>query len=292
MGFVDINPIRDYRRVPLDSYRTAQAGDGTALCAAHLTDTVLLITDQGNGYVRTVAQLPAGAPSSDPTSLHPYWHLLPNERIVAALSLPERAAQGYLVLLTRRGRIKRLPLETISAAGLERCQLITPDAGQPVRWAVSTQGNDDLILVSRWGYALRFAATDVPLMEGRMADIPAMRLPTIDDIAGVGVAVSSAWLLCVTASGSVTLRSPDAIPLQRCGEEGRYLQKIGAEADTVVAAHTVTPADHLLLISSTNRRKIVPIASVVRPTWSLSRYQLPGLRLAESIVTALVIPGT
>jgi|GEM_PF-4930033 len=285
-------PTGAIRRIPLDSYRTAQAGDGTALCAAHLTDTALVITDQGNGYIRTVTQLPEGAPSSDPTLLHPYWHLVPNERIVATLSLPERAAHGYLVLLTHRGRIKRLPLEAIHAAGMERCQLITPDAGQSVGWAVSTAGNDDLILVTRWGYALRCAATDVPLMEGRMAGIPAMRLPTIDDIAGMGVAVSAAWLLCVTASGSVTLRSPDAIPLQRCGEEGRYLQKIGAEAATVIAAHTVTPADHLLLISSTNRRMIVPIARVLRPTRSLSRYEIPELRLAESIVTALVIPGT
>jgi len=224
--------------------------------------------------------------------LHPYWHLLPNERIVTALTLPERAAPGYLILLTRAGRIKRLPPATISAAGLECCQLITPDAGQSVRWAVSTEGNDDLIIVSRWGYALRFAATDVPLMEGRMAGIPAMRLPTIDDIAGLGVGGSEAWLLCVTASGMVTLTSPDAIPLQRCGDHGTRLQDAGTDTAAVIAAHAVTQADHLLLISSTNRRMIVPIAEVLRHAHSPSQYQLPGLRLAESIVTALVIRGT
>jgi len=119
-----------------------------------------------------------------------------------------------------------------------------------------------------------------------------MRLPTIDDVVGLGVAVSAAWLLCVTASGSVTLTSPDAIPLQRCGDHGTRLQDAGTDTATVIAAHTVTPTDHLLLISSTNRRKIIPIAELVQHAHFPSRYQLPGMQLAENIVTALVLPGT
>jgi hypothetical protein len=101
--------------------------------------------------------------------------------------------------------------------------------------------------------------------------------------------MSAAWLLCVTASGSVILTFPEVIPLQRCGDQGTRLQEAGTDTAAVIAAYTVTQADEQqVIISSTNRRMIVPIAELLQHIHFPSRYQLPGMRLAESIVTALV----
>lgn len=136
---------------------------------------------------------------------------------------------------------------------------------------------------------LRMLDTSIPVMNGAMAGISTMVISSSDEICGLGVAVAKAQLLCITASGIITLTSPIAISPNGKTDKRERLHGAATNRDTVIAAHTVTRSDHLLLITSKNNRLIIPVDRVLPDASYPSRYQVPGLRSAESIVTALVI---
>ncbi len=85
--------------------------------------------------------------------------------------------QGYFVLCTRKGRIKRVPVRAFAAVRSNGLIAMSLDEDDYLGWVKHTTGTQDLILVTRHGQSIRFVERDVRVMGRPAAGVSAMRWP-------------------------------------------------------------------------------------------------------------------
>src|SRR5690606_25745145 len=105
------------------------------------------------------------------------------------------------VMLTRQGRIKRVDLSEFSSVRPSGLIAMSLDEGDELCWVKLTHGDDELIIVTAQGQAIRFSETDVRPMGRAAAGVMAIKLDENDRVAGMDVVNPEADLLIVTARG-------------------------------------------------------------------------------------------
>jgi DNA gyrase subunit A len=254
------------KRVPADTYR-AQGRGGRGIRGAgtreddavrenflaNTLDVLLFFSDRGRVYQLPAHHVPETSRESTGTPLVNLIQMTSGERVTVALAVPRWQFEhgNYLVMTTRRGKIKRTILSAYADVRPSGIIGINLDPGDTLRWAKITSGDDELVLVTRKGLALRFREGDVRPMGRAATGVNAIRLRAGDEVAAMDVVRPGADLLVVTTSG-YGKRSPlAAYPLRgRFGQgvmtiDTRRLHEIGQIAD----ARVVDEGDEVALIS-------------------------------------------
>jgi DNA gyrase subunit A len=107
----------------------------------------------------------------------------------------------YCVLATRRGRIKRLALAEFAAVRPSGLVAISLDEGDAMGWARLTGGQDELVLITAGGKALRYAEDEVRPMGRTAGGVTAIRLQGEDSVASMEVVEPGGALLVVSSRG-------------------------------------------------------------------------------------------
>ncbi|MFN3705912.1 MAG: DNA gyrase subunit A [Thermoflexales bacterium] len=262
------------------------------LFSARTHDTVLFFTNRGRVYALKAYQIPEADRASHGVYLANLIALSESERVTAALPVPRAllnvvrseqpepdsaeqptfaeeeagldsealsmvespngAGQPTVVMCTRKGRIKRVALRefaSIRASGLIAMSLAEDDELSYVRL---THGNDELILVTAQGQALRFSESLVRCMGRTAGGVRAMRFKKEGDyIAGLEVVEEGGLLLTVTARGF-----GKCTPLEEYSAKGRGGSGMRTMSDALevtgelVAARVVQPNDQITIISA------------------------------------------
>jgi DNA gyrase subunit A len=254
------------KRVPADTYRAqGRGGRGirgattreddavrdTLLASTH--DKLLFFSDRGRVYELPAYAVPATSRESGGTPLINLIQLEAGERVTVNLAVPAWQFEpgSYLVMCTRRGKIKRTVLsayEGVRPSGLIGINL---EPGDTLRWAQITTGDDEIVVVTRRGRALRFSERQVRPMGRAAAGVMAIRLREGDEVAAMDIVRPDADLLVVTTLG-YGKRSPLAsYPRKRRHGQGvltidtRRLAEVGEISD----ARVVEDGDEVALIS-------------------------------------------
>jgi DNA gyrase subunit A len=182
-------------------------------------------------------------------------NLLPldaDERIQAVIDTRTYEDGSYLFFATRNGVVKKTKMQEYDSP-LARNGLIAIKLqdGDELVQVIQTNGEDDVLLVSRNGMTIRFAESDVRAMGRATAGVRGMKLKNADDaVVGSAVAQEGAVMLFVSSSGHGKRTKLDAFNRQGRGGQGVRGMKITASRGAVVAAFTVTPTDEILVFSS------------------------------------------
>ena len=118
--------------------------------------TLLFFTDKGKVYSERVFELPEESRQGRGIPLVNIINLEPEESVTAVVAVPNFSVAEYCTMATRHGRVKRIALsefESVRPSGLIAIRLEPEDQ---LGWVCLTTGNDDVILVTRQGKALRF----------------------------------------------------------------------------------------------------------------------------------------
>ncbi|RME70758.1 MAG: DNA gyrase subunit A, partial [Chloroflexi bacterium] len=177
------------KRVPAKTYRSqGRGGRGVMgmttrdedevefLFAANTLDTILFFTDKGKVYSAKAYLIPDASRTAKGVPAVNLINIAPGEKITAAVVVPDFAQAEYLLMLTRKGRIKRTDLsefESVRPSGLIALNL---DDDDELGWVKLTSGSDEVIIATRDGQAIRFHETDVRSMGRTAAGVLAMRL--------------------------------------------------------------------------------------------------------------------
>ena len=127
------------------------------------------------------------------------------------VTVPDFKAAEYIVVATAKGRVKRMALsdfETVRVSGLIA---ITLDEGDELGWARLTSGNDDLIMVTAGGNALRTKESDFRPMGRSARGVTGIKLNEDDHLTAMEVVVENASLLVVTEKGFGKRTQPEAV---------------------------------------------------------------------------------
>ena len=171
------------------------------LMPARSLDSMLFFSDKGKVYSEKVYQIPDADRTAKGIPLVNVLALGANERITAAIAVSTFSAHGFCVMATGRGRIKRVNLEEFASVRPSGLIAISLDEGDTLGWARLTNGNDEILLVTENGQALRFKESAVRSMGRQAAGVNGIRLKKGDAVTSMDVVQPDGALLIVTTNG-------------------------------------------------------------------------------------------
>jgi DNA gyrase subunit A len=202
------------KRVTAQTYRSQKRGgigvkghtmrdedEVMALIPARTLDTVLFFSDRGKVYSSRAYHIPEASRTSRGLPIVNVLNIDPNEKITAIVPVADFKEAKYCTMVTQKGLIKRVDLsefDSVRPSGLIAINLKDDDR---LGWVRLTSGKNDLMLITRNGYALRFKEKDVRPMNRPAMGVIGIRLREKDQVIGMDVVEKGGDLLVITDKG-------------------------------------------------------------------------------------------
>jgi DNA gyrase subunit A len=222
------------------------------LIPARTLDTVLFFSDRGKVYSERAYQIPDASRTARGIPIVNVLSISPGETITAAVAVPDFSAAKYCTMATRKGRVKRVTLAEFASVRPSGLIAIHLEEDDLLGWVRLTQGDDDVILVTERGQALRFRESAVRSMGRQAAGVIGIRMRPGDAVASMEVVEPGGALLVVTTNGYGKRTPLDDYPTKGRATQGvktidhRAMDVIGS----IAGARVVQEADDLTLIST------------------------------------------
>ncbi|MEJ2218965.1 MAG: DNA gyrase subunit A [Gemmatimonadota bacterium] len=275
------------KRLPLDTYRTQRRGgrglqgmitkDGDwveHLFLAHTHDYLMVFTRRGHCYWLKVHQIPQAGRNARGRPMINLLALDASEQVAAVVPVREFTDDRWLVFATRKGTVKKTALSrygNIRVTGVNAINIGEDDELIDVR---ITEGDDQVLLATHEGMAIRFHESDVREMGRATTGVRGIRLGAKDDYV-VGMVVArkgtngSGTLLVITEKGRGKRSRIDDYRLQGRGGKGVINIKTTSATGRVIAIKGVQPDDELMVITRNgvvNRQPVDQIRVIGRNT--------------------------
>ncbi|WMJ80067.1 DNA gyrase subunit A [Clostridium sp. MB40-C1] len=251
------------KRLPVETY-SAQRRGGRGIQAMstkeddfvdHIFTTsthnnLLFFTNTGRVYQLKGYQVPEAGRTAKGTNLINLIPLDTSEKIQAVLYLNDFKEDNYLVMGTKKGIIKKTSLDKYSSIrknGLNAINLKDDDELISVR---PTNGDSEIIYVTKNGYAIRFSEKDVRPLGRTASGVKAITLRKEDEVVSMEVAKPEEELLVVSENGFGKRTPINEYSLQRRGGKGVITYKISDKTGNVIGARLVDDNDELMLINT------------------------------------------
>jgi DNA gyrase subunit A len=233
-------------------HTTKQEDEVMFLFPARTLDTILFFSDKGKVYSEKSYQIPDADRSARGIPVVNVLSMSAGETITAAVAVPDFVAAEYCTMATRNGRIKRVELAEFSSVRPSGLIAITLEEGDELGWARLTDGEDEIILVTEQGQALRYDEASVRAMGRTASGVIGISLKPGDHVASMEVLEEGGELLLVT-TGGYGKRTPlsDYPPKGRAtGGVQTIDPKSLGQVGIVSAARVVQAMDELTIIST------------------------------------------
>ncbi len=252
-------------------HTTKDEDEVVMLIPARSLNTMLFFTDRGKVYSEKIYQIPDSDRATKGIPLVNVLSLEPNEKVTAAMAVGDFSSHGFCMLMTARGKIKRVNMEEFASVRPSGLIAMTLEEGDQLGWARSTSGKDEIIIVTENGQALRFAETKVRSMGRQAAGVQGIRLAKDDIVTSMDVVEKEGALLIVTARGfgKQTLLKDYTAKGRATGGVSTIDQKALKEVGKIVAARVVQKADDLTIMTAngvTLRMKVKDVKQSSRAT--------------------------
>ena len=202
------------KRMPVDTYRTqSRGGRGVnaqnlkeedyvkSLTIASTHDHMLFFTDLGRVHHRKGYQIPEAGRTARGTAIVNVLPLEPGEKVTAMVITREFDDNEFLMMVTRKGTVKRIPFVSLKTNRKAGIRAITLDEDDHLINVIRTEGNDNILLATAQGMAICFNENDVRPMGRDAAGVRGIMLTGEDYVVGAEKAEEGKTLLTVTVNG-------------------------------------------------------------------------------------------
>jgi DNA gyrase subunit A len=221
---------------------------------ANSHDTVLFFSDRGKVYSAKAYEIPDAGRTAKGIAMVNVLNISPTEVITAAVAVPDFDAAEYCTMTTRSGRIKRVDLSefaSVRPSGLIAISLADDDE---LGWVRLTSGNEELLIVTERGQALRFHESEVRSMGRPAQGVIGIRLRAGDRVVCMDIVEPDGDLLVVTTKGY-----GKRTPLEEYSAKSRATmgiltldRKAIPKIGRIAAARVVQPEEDLITLISAN----------------------------------------
>jgi DNA gyrase subunit A len=219
---------------------------------ARSLDTVLFFSDKGKVYSERVYQIPDVDRTARGIPMVNILALDAEETITAAVVVPDFDEARFCVMATRNAKIKRVKLDQFKSVRPSGLIAINLEKGDVLGWARITSGDDEIILVTEMGKALRYHEKNVRAMGRTAMGVRSISLKEGDFVTSMELADKDSDLLIVTEKGY-----GKRTPIEEYNPKGRATGGVLTldkhklnETGKVAAARIVYEEDDLTIISS------------------------------------------
>ncbi len=296
------------KRTPVTQYRAQRrggkgvAGMGTrdqdfveSLFVASTHAYIMFFTNKGRVHWLKVWELPQLGRAARGKALVNVLRLTEGEKVQATLpvrSFAEASDDDCVLLCTRKGQIKKTPLDAYSNPRRGGIIAINLAQGDEVIAAGRTRMASEVLIASRLGKSIRFQESDARSMGRTAGGVRGMGLGSGDEVVGMEILTPGATILTITENGYGKRTPLGDYRLQKRGGTGIITIKVSTRNGPVLGIAQVVDDDEVMLITDTGRVlrcKVKGISTMGRATQGVKVMDLSGdeklasmARMAES----------
>jgi len=210
---------------------------------------MLFFTNRGKVYRLRVWEIPEASRQAKGTAIVNLLELDPGETVSAVITLKGEEENMYLFMATRSGMVKKTPLsryQNIRKGGLIAVTLIENDELIEVRL---TEGDQDVMLITKEGMAIRFNECDVRSTGRTSQGVIGIRLDEGDEVISMLCCCEYTKLLVVTENGFGKRTELEEYKTQNRGGKGVLTYRVTEKTGQIVGAKLVDDEDDILLVN-------------------------------------------
>jgi DNA gyrase subunit A len=231
--------------------KTKEEDNFEHLFRASTHDYILFFTDRGRVYRLKAYDVPEASRTAMGTAVINLIQIMPDERITATIPIRDlRNAEGFLFMGTEKGEVKRSKISEY--ANLRANGLITFDMneGDRLGWVKHTDGEQDIILTTKNGMAIRFTEAEIRASGRASGGVRGIKLKDDEDqVVTMDVASDASDLLVVGENGYGKRTPMSAYKVQGRGGMGLKTMDVTAKTGSLIAARVLShDAENLRLI--------------------------------------------
>lgn len=289
------------KRLPLETYRLQRRGGRGVtgmgireadairrLLVADTHDSVLFFTDRGRVFQLRAHDIPDSSRQARGVPVVNLIEIDSTELITAVVGV-QSYDSDYMLMATKKGEIKKTPLgefESVRRAGLIAMGL---EQGDELVFAHLSRGNDDVLLVSSQGKAIRFSVADLRSASRASGGVRGMRITDGDEVVGLEVVEDGAMLLTVSETGLGKRTEFAEYPTHSRGGQGVITHNVTARTGRVVAARSVKETHELMVVSKSGIVMRTTVGSISKIGRSAQGVQVMNVGAGDRVAEVALI---
>jgi len=290
------------KRMPPDTFKTQSRGgkgviglttkeeDAVEMMFSSTTHSnILFFTSRGRVFQLKGYDLPVASRTAKGSSLVNFLQISGEEKVNAVLPLDDIKEAKFIIMVTRTGTIKKVPLEDFENVRRSGLIAIKLKSGDALEWVKPSSGKNDITIISKKGQAIRFKEKDVRPMGRAASGVRGIKLKENDTVVGMDIIDpeknSTTKLLVVTANGYGKKSSIKEYKVQSRGGSGIKTASVTPKTGSVVGAIALgenlnEDKKDILAISGKGQTIRLPLKSI--PTLGRATQGVRIMRLKES----------
>ena len=213
-------------------------------------DNVLFITNKGIMYKLKCYEIPEGSKQSRGLNIVNILPLTEGEKVAAMIKTEDFDEGKYIIMVTKNGKIKRTPLSAYKNVRKNGLIAIGLDEGDEIAGVRLTDGNAQVIVATRMGYAIRVEEQNIRAMSRSAHGVRAIKLREDDYVVSMARVREGATVLTVTDKGNGRRVDLDSYRIQNRGGKGMLNYKVSDEKGYVCGIKVVDEEDDIIMISN------------------------------------------
>lgn len=252
------------------------------LVSASTHDYLLFFTNFGRIFRLKAYEVPAASLATKGVAAVNLLQLQPEEKITSIICHEKNASDdGYLFMATKKGTIKKTPLKDYANIRTNGLIAIKLDEGDELHWIQQTTGDNDVIISTSAGQAIRFNEKDARPMGRSARGVRGIRLRPNDKVVGMDIVNDdSRKLLVISENGYGKATKVSNFPSHKRGGVGIKAAVVTSKTGPIIAVHTLEPtASEVLLISNNGQAILVSLSDI--PTLGRTTQGVRVMRMSE-----------
>lgn len=291
------------KRVPLDTYRAQRRGGrgkigATAkeedkvqhLFAATTHHYVLFFTDRGRVYRLKAYEVPQTTRTAMGTAIINLISIEPGDRITATVALREMDKDGYVVMATELGEVKKTDLDMFHNLRSNGLRAFDIEEGDALKWVEISNGNDEVIMVTHHGMSIRFHEKNLRSAGRASGGVRGIKLYGNDRVVGMTLAQADKELLVASEKGYGKRTTLEDYRKQTRGGKGIKTMNITEKTGKIVETAVVDNDDKIVIITNQGIMLKIRVKEIRLCGRSTQGVRLINLGAGDGVASLACIP--
>ncbi|MBS1712816.1 MAG: DNA gyrase subunit A [Armatimonadetes bacterium] len=253
------------KRISLDAYRQQKRGgkgmknvqkaddEPEHLFQVNTHNWILFFTNKGKAYKLRAYDLPESSRYARGMPVINYIAIDGDERVTAAVRVKDIKGEGFLVMVTKLGEVKRTALEKFANIRSNGLIAFDIEEGDELGWVLQSKGDQDVMIITRNGQSIRFKETAARDRGRTAGGVRAITLREEDYIVTADMADDEATLLVVGDKGFGKRTKINEYRVQGRGGSGILTMNVTDKTGKIVSAEVVQDDDKLLVLTTNGK---------------------------------------
>ena len=228
----------------------------------HSHSYLLMFTDNGKVYMKKVYQIPEASNTSKGTNLVNLIELEKGEKVTSVLAIKSFEDNEYLIMVTRNGVVKRANVKDFEFQRKGGKIAINLDEGDKLEFVKHTTGDNDIVIASRDGKAVRFNEAEARVMGRTARGVRGIKLKGDDYVVGAAVVDEEKMLITVTEKGFGKRNPFEGYTAHSRGTTGVICHKLTDKTGKLAGIATVAEDDDIMIITNEGILIRMPVSDV------------------------------